>query len=460
MGTTAIVTMALAGRRSESLCRYVWQVTGFAYFLWAVAQTLAIYREIVNNPLTSQGVSSILFALWFAPMGLALFLQPGSEPRRFDWVVALDFFQAVIFWLAAYLYFFRVPSHPEPGAELAVSVWAPYFVYYGVLLLALFLRSYLANSAATAAVFRRLGLILLASCGADAFYYFGPGLLLPVGTWFDLLWSLGLFFPLLMAATWDPTKYPYPEMQVERSRRRLVRELFPLLFPLLILVMSVKIAQQKVTFAWSVVLLSFAASSARLLFTQHRLLKAQEALQREASHDGLTGLLNHTAILEVLGREVRRSERSGSSLGVIMADLDRFKLINDTHGHVAGDQVLRMVANEFAAALRPYDSLGRYGGEEFLIVVPDCGLQETRDLAERIRQRVENISIAQKNGPLTLTVSLGVAAGVQGPDPDSLLHAADLALYAAKNAGRNRVEPTAAAAAGAGTDSGLWSASS
>ena len=137
-----------------------------------------------------------------------------------------------------------------------------------------------------------------------------------------------------------------------------------------------------------------------------------------------------------------RSERHGEPVGVIMADVDHFKTINDSRGHAAGDLVLRIIASEIAGVVRPYDSVGRYGGEEFLIIAPGCGVQETWELAERICNYVAKCSIVAGGSNLSISLSLGIAAGSSAADSDKLLHDADTALYQAKNAGRNRVEPS------------------
>jgi len=136
-----------------------------------------------------------------------------------------------------------------------------------------------------------------------------------------------------------------------------------------------------------------------------------------------------------------RSERVGLPVGVIMADADHFKSINDSLGHVAGDRVLSIMASEIAAVVRPYDSVGRYGGEEFLVVAPGCGLRETWELAERICVYVRNCSIVAGGQSLSVSLSLGVASGNSAAEAGKLLHDADIALYQAKHNGRNRVEP-------------------
>jgi diguanylate cyclase (GGDEF)-like protein len=214
--------------------------------------------------------------------------------------------------------------------------------------------------------------------------------------------------------------------------------------------MSLRIAQEHLALAGLIVGLSFICSSARLLITQNRLLLAKEALRREASRDSLTGLWNHKVILDILGRELVRGERDRHPIGVIMIDVDHFKSINDTRGHAAGDVVLQIIASGIAAMVRPYDSVGRYGGEEFLIIAPGCGLGETWELAERVRTHVASCSIIAGGSNVKVTLSLGIATGEATADTEKVLHAADTAMYGAKRAGRNRVEPSLERAAGAG----------
>jgi two-component system cell cycle response regulator len=175
----------------------------------------------------------------------------------------------------------------------------------------------------------------------------------------------------------------------------------------------------------------------RIVDLQSRLLAAQEQLQIEATHDALTGLWNRRAILENLERELVRSGRQGTALAVVMADLDHFKRINDTHGHPIGDLALREVAVRLSGATRPYDFVGRYGGEEFLIVAPGLERSGALDLGERIRNRVAATPVATSGPSLSVTLSLGVASLCGGAEVERVLAAADTALYEAKAAGRN-----------------------
>jgi diguanylate cyclase (GGDEF)-like protein len=177
-----------------------------------------------------------------------------------------------------------------------------------------------------------------------------------------------------------------------------------------------------------------------------RILDLQETLRVQATHDSLTGLWNHAATLDFLRRELNRGERQGTPVTVVMADIDHFKQINDTHGHLTGDVVLREVAHRLSSAVRAYDVTGRFGGEEFLLVFPGCAVRNAVDRAEQLRACVNREPVETPEGPISVTLSLGVAGSeaARATDPDSLLRAADAALYRAKNGGRDRVEVAAA----------------
>jgi diguanylate cyclase (GGDEF)-like protein len=162
-------------------------------------------------------------------------------------------------------------------------------------------------------------------------------------------------------------------------------------------------------------------------------------LRFEATHDTQTGLLNHEAILETLRKEVLRAGREGTPLGVIMVDLDHFKSLNDRHGHVAGDLVLREVSRRLQLSIRSYDSIGRYGGEEFLVVAPRCKLEKARLLAERLRASIGSEPIQDSAVSISVTASLGVSTALNAKGADQVLRATDEALYTAKIQGRNRV---------------------
>ncbi len=183
------------------------------------------------------------------------------------------------------------------------------------------------------------------------------------------------------------------------------------------------------------------SAAERIVTLQDELLATQEHLRQRATHDALTGLWNRAAILEIFAGELDRAKREDISVSVIMADLDRFKNVNDTFGHHAGDVVLQEVARRMRGATRPYDMVARYGGEEFLVIVPRCDTTFASYVAERIRHTIAAEPIRIDGHDLQLTVSLGVASvrGGQDTNGDSLIRAADKALYRAKNSGRNCV---------------------
>jgi diguanylate cyclase (GGDEF)-like protein len=180
----------------------------------------------------------------------------------------------------------------------------------------------------------------------------------------------------------------------------------------------------------------------RIVTLQAELIEARESLRIQATHDALTGVWNRRAIIEMLSSELARSIREGLPVAVVIADLDHFKRINDTYGHVAGDAALCETVGRVRALLRPYDAIGRYGGEEFLIVLPGCTSPDALRLAERLRIGISQEPVKLPEGAIEITSSLGVAASDAIPSPDvtALIRAADTALYRAKAAGRNRVE--------------------
>lgn len=165
------------------------------------------------------------------------------------------------------------------------------------------------------------------------------------------------------------------------------------------------------------------------------------ALRERMTHDDLTGAWNRASILQMLDEEVSRARRDRASLAVLMVDVDGFKAVNDTHGHLVGDSVLREVAARLSATVRGYDRVGRYGGDEFLLVLPGCSAEGALGLGERLRQAVGGTPVALTDRELTVTLSVGVACLTHRrlTDARDLVSRADAALYEAKRLGRDRV---------------------
>jgi diguanylate cyclase (GGDEF)-like protein len=187
-----------------------------------------------------------------------------------------------------------------------------------------------------------------------------------------------------------------------------------------------------------------------LQFTKESLKAANTELQvallrhQELAHtDALTGINNRRHLFELGEREFNIAVRYQHSLSVIMFDIDHFKKVNDTFGHAVGDQMLQLVTQVARAELRSADVIGRYGGEEFVIILPLTNARQAYPLAERIRQRVEAVRVPTVKGDATVTLSIGIVEtfdGMQAESIEKMINAADEVMYAAKQAGRNRTE--------------------
>lgn len=177
----------------------------------------------------------------------------------------------------------------------------------------------------------------------------------------------------------------------------------------------------------------------RLIEMQTRLNEARLALAHEATHDALTGTLNRRAILDALSHEIAREKRHPVGLTVGICDIDHFKGVNDAHGHLIGDEVLYGFVRLLQGKLREYDLLGRFGGEEFVVITPGLGLEDSAALYRRFLEVVAENPIPTQAGDVRITISIGVATWKPEQKMDALLTEADTALYRAKNEGRNRV---------------------
>ena len=214
------------------------------------------------------------------------------------------------------------------------------------------------------------------------------------------------------------------------SERRLVQELFDV----------VRIAEESEE--------RYCELEQRMLSLQREnldLVVRNRALNEVSSRDTLTGLYNRWYVIEKIDSEINRAIRHGSPMSLLMIDIDHFKRINDTWGHPAGDQVLAAIGKLLRDSCRVYDVPGRYGGEEFCIVLPETRPGSTTTVAERIRQRLETTELACGESKIAVTASIGIAgmdalASEEILSPAALIDRADRALYSAKSRGRNRIE--------------------
>jgi diguanylate cyclase (GGDEF)-like protein len=186
---------------------------------------------------------------------------------------------------------------------------------------------------------------------------------------------------------------------------------------------------------------------ARILGLERSLSSAREITEHQATHDLLTGVYNRSTIIEILGQEISRCRNEGHKMSLMIAD---FKHINETHGNMAGDQLIKMLAAKMGSPLRPKDSVGRFGGAQFLILAPSCTLNQALVNAERLRSKIAGEKFVVEKSTIPVTVSVGVAVVKEAAaDGKVALQEADAALHQAKNKGRNRVESCGAETAGA-----------
>jgi two-component system, cell cycle response regulator len=178
----------------------------------------------------------------------------------------------------------------------------------------------------------------------------------------------------------------------------------------------------------------------RILSLEQKLVRAREEMRFKATHDALTSLWNRASILSMARSELHRSAREARPFSVLLCDLDHFKRVNDNHGHLAGDVVLEEVARRLISSVRDYDAVGRYGGEEFLIVFSNCDEDNLKARAEGIRAAISSIPIQTGNAELSVSISIGAMTHhslESGVSLESILAKADAALYNAKTGGRN-----------------------
>ena len=170
------------------------------------------------------------------------------------------------------------------------------------------------------------------------------------------------------------------------------------------------------------------------------LRREEDSLRHKAETDLLTGLANHAHVVSVLETALNAAKTNNDSLCVMMADLDFFKNVNDTHGHLVGDSVLREVAARINSIVRDIDLVGRYGGEEFIVIFNNTKIELASEVAERLRRHIANSPINLQGNEISITISIGLCAVKPGDDVNSIIGRADKALYLAKNSGRNCVK--------------------
>jgi diguanylate cyclase (GGDEF)-like protein len=445
LGLMCLLVFVRAYLSSKSSRRYCWFSLAAATGICVAAQGLEIYIDVFSLH-SLDSLDNLLYFFSGMPIAMLLFMDTDQEHDRPDGLHLLDLLQVCAFSLCVYLYFSGQALTAVTTLGSTPFGWNTSVVFDSVLAFSFLLRALLNPTNNVRSLFGPMALYLLAAGLADSYAEVGANHV-EDGLWFDLVWSGLLVSPLFICTIWNEN--PSGAKKESRSQRIMVDQFFPLLYPFCSLLLITQIAERQRALSSTLIGVTFVGVAIRVLVIQHRLAKAQDTLSFEATHDSLTGLLNRAEILRRLETELARQRRTSGSFGIILADADHFKNVNDTYGHNVGDEVLREIGHRCVESLRPYDSVGRYGGEEFLIVIPGCEREEAVTTADRLRQNIAVPRTLTSAGSIPVTISAGVITSGDTAQLDCslLLRMADEALYRAKAQGRDQVvsadvEPT------------------
>jgi diguanylate cyclase (GGDEF)-like protein len=444
LGLTCLRAVLQTRARSGRATSYHWTWLAVSFIAFILAQTLATYIDLSSDQSWDR-LGDILFSLSAIPMAMLPFVDPDREHSRFDRLHVLDFVQVSCLWIALYLYFRNTPRLALASVGWEGFGWSPALIFHAILTLSFLIGALLGRSKAALSFFGGMAAYVFLAGMADSYADLSSNRVQP-GQWFDLVWSLLQAIPLLVALTWkqNASLAPVPA----RAQRIVLSDLVPLLYAFFAVLLLIRDTARNPGLSLVVVIALFLALAVRILVAQHRLLRAQDTLEYEASHDALTGVCNRAAILELFTKEVLQQKRTREPLAVMLADIDHFKSVNDTYGHLVGDQVLTEVAQRLSSSLRGGDSVGRYGGEEFLMILPNCCASGSTTVAERLRSCIADSPVSSSAGPIPVSISIGAVSTCDAeslPGYMLLLRMADDALYQAKAKGRNRVEQVTAA---------------
>jgi len=428
LGFTCLLACFYARSTSGKASSYHWTWLALSFIVFIVAQSLGTYIDVSSHH-EWDWLDDILFLLSVIPVAMLPFLDPGREHNRLDRLHIVDFLQVSCFWMTVYLYFRNTPSLAYATVGWEGFGWSASVVFHAILMLSFALRAVLGKSKAVLVFFGGIAAYVFVSGLGDS-YAALPSNNVQSGHWFDMVWSLSLCIPLVLALTWN--QQASLASLPARAERILLNHVFPLVYPFFAVLLLVREAPRNPALSSIVAMIVFGALGARILVTQSQLISAQDTLEYDASHDALTGTCNRGAIFEALGREILRQKRTNEALTVMLADIDHFKLVNDRNGHLVGDQVLIEVARRLGSSMRSCDSLGRYGGEEFLVILPNCSASGAMKAGERLRSVIDQAPAPTSAGPISIALSIGficVPDASCAASSTLLLRLADEALY-------------------------------
>lgn len=452
-----LATVACLGRAwrvGAPRVKLQWFLAGCGVGLWAGGQVIYTYIDLRHISQTVALNSDLLFFLYGVPFLLALSSVADNSLRPS--LLVTDFVQAIVVaWLVQSELF---PAGHGVGAISTAHVYFAYNVENSLLLAIAGLRLFTSPRGARRQFYRvSFCFMLLYAAVAFPLNYLNEFRNLPTGTYFDLLWDAPFLFLAVLAAAL-PLVEEVPFEPPLRRAQRIIHYSMPVVITAVVLVMGTILVRYDYRAGLLAVLIGLGSYSLRnslleirYLETQSRLTQSEAALQaamarfQELSYvDPLTGVANRRQFEETLPIEWSRTMRRGAPLSLLMIDLDHFKLLNDTYGHLRGDECLVIAAQTLNARLkRAGEILARYGGEEFAAIIPDVPSDTALQIAESLRMAIANLGIENTKSPNGghLTASIGVATCYpsQPFSAEALLASADRALYAAKQSGRDCV---------------------
>ena len=456
-----VAAFAANALAAEDRARRFWWLMTLGSVFWLASQVVWTYYELWERmPSPDPGLGAVLLFLHLAPMTAALTVMP-HKGSGIPSLTTLSMGMILTWWLFLYTYLVVPWQYMHASPALCSRAFNSLYTVEDLVFMALLVvLSFHATGG-----WRKLYLgLLMGSAVYTAGSVVLDGLIdqkhYYTGSRYDLLFILPVAWLAYIAASFPPEPGGLESEVPIRSDGRIgwVTLVALLSVPCLLVWNNFSGVPEGVRDFRLVAGLAASAMLALMLFAKQyvlagklsealtlseynvaELMQLREQLERKATHDSMTGLLNRPTVIMSLERELARARREHGRVAALLLDLDHFKSINDNYGHHAGDTAIAFAATCMEECVREHDYVGRYGGEEFLIVVADCDERLAREIAERIRVAVESEAVTFDGHELEITATIGIAISEDGEDSESLLRRADAALYAGKEQGRNLV---------------------